>query len=98
MAAAMDRQGRLRFGIFEFDLATLELRREGVSLRLQSQPAQALAYLLQHADRVVTREQLQKAVWGEGTHVDFERGLNFCVSQIRSALEDEAAQPIYIRT
>jgi len=90
--------GRFRFGLFEFDAAKLEVRREGVLLRLQTQPALALACLIERADEVVSREELRKAVWGEKTFVDFEGGLNFCISQIRSALQDDAAQPVYVRT
>lgn len=89
---------RYQFGIFEFDAATLELRREGRSVRLPMQPARVLAFLVQHADQVVSREELQKAVWGEDTFVDFEAGLNFCMSQIRAALHDSADQPVYVRT
>lgn len=89
---------RCRFGLYEFDQDTLELRREGVAVHLQGQPKQVLAYLIRNADRVVSREELRKAVWGEQTFVDFERGLNFCISQVRSALGDDASQPIYIRT
>ena len=90
--------GRFRFGLFEFDAANLELRREGVLLRLQSQPAQVLACLIERADQVVSRDDLRSAVWGDKTFVDFEGGLNFCISQIRSALQDDSAQPVYIRT
>jgi DNA-binding winged helix-turn-helix (wHTH) protein/TolB-like protein len=90
--------GRFRFGLFEFDVANLELRREGVLVRLQSQPAQVLACLVERADHVVSRDDLRNAVWGDKTFVDFEGGLNFCISQIRSALQDDSAQPVYIRT
>jgi DNA-binding winged helix-turn-helix (wHTH) protein/TolB-like protein len=89
---------RFRFGLFEFDAAALELRREGALVRLQSQPAQVLACLVEYADQVVSRDDLRKAVWGDETFVDFERGLNFCISQIRSALKDDPADPTYIRT
>lgn len=89
---------RVRFGLFELDVETHELRREGTPVRLQAQPKQVLAYLVRNADRVVTRDELRKAVWGDQTFVDFERGLNFCISQIRSALADDASQPRYIRT
>jgi DNA-binding winged helix-turn-helix (wHTH) protein len=89
---------RFRFGLFEFDAAALELRREGVLVRLQSQPAQVLASLVERADQVVSRDDLRKAIWGDETFVDFERGLNFCISQIRSALKDDSADPTYIRT
>ena len=90
--------GRFRFGLFEFNAATKELRREGVLLRLQFQPAQLLACLIGRAGQTVSREELRKALWGDATFVDFDRGLNFCISQIRSALKDDSAEPTYIRT
>jgi DNA-binding winged helix-turn-helix (wHTH) protein/TolB-like protein len=90
--------GRFRFGLFEFNAASQELRREGVLVHLQSQPAQVLACLIQHAGQVVSREDLRKVLWGDDTFVDFDRGLNFCISQIRSALRDDSAVPSYIRT
>src|ERR1700682_4858065 len=89
---------RFRFGLFEFDTATRELRREGVLVRLQSQPAQVLACLIELAGQVVSREELRKILWGGETFVDFDRGLNFCISQVRSALRDQSMQPTYIRT
>jgi DNA-binding winged helix-turn-helix (wHTH) protein/TolB-like protein len=89
---------RVRFGIFDFDPAAGELRREGVLVRLQAQPAQVLALLVASAGEVVTRETLRQAVWGAETFVDFDRGLNFCVAQIRSALGDSADSPRFIRT
>src|SRR5262249_6075210 len=63
-----------------------------------SQPARVLACLIQNADRVVLREELREAIWGSETFVDFERGLNFCIAQIRSALDDDSVRPVYIRT
>jgi DNA-binding winged helix-turn-helix (wHTH) protein/TolB-like protein len=92
------KSGCYRFGIFEFDAETMELRRNGAILHLQSQPARVLACLIQNSDRTVTREELRTAIWGNETFVDFERGLNFCISQIRSALGDDSARPIYIQT
>jgi DNA-binding winged helix-turn-helix (wHTH) protein/TolB-like protein len=89
---------RFRFGLFEFDPALRELRREGVPVHLQSQPAQVLACLIEHSGKVVTREQLRAAIWGNETHVDFDRGLNFCIAQVRSALNDDSVTPRYIRT
>jgi DNA-binding winged helix-turn-helix (wHTH) protein/TolB-like protein len=89
---------RFRFGLFEFDAATRELRRERVLVRLQSQPAQVLSHLIEHAGTVVSREELRRTVWGNETFVDFERGLNFCIAQIRSALDDDSAAPRYVRT
>jgi DNA-binding winged helix-turn-helix (wHTH) protein/TolB-like protein len=92
------KSGCYRFGVFEFDAETLELRRQGAVVHLQSQPARVLACLIQNSDRTVTREELRTAIWGNETFVDFERGLNFCISQIRSALGDDSSQPIYIQT
>jgi DNA-binding winged helix-turn-helix (wHTH) protein/TolB-like protein len=88
----------VRFGDCEFDLDRKELRRNGSPVRLQSQPALVLAALLQRPGEVVSREELQSAIWGGDTFVDFERGLNFCMAQIRAALGDDAARPLYIRT
>ena len=89
---------RYRFGLFEFTAQARELRREGVLVRLQSQPAQVLACLIKRAGQVVSRDELRRTLWGSDTFVDFDRGLNFCISQIRSALDDDSAAPVYIRT
>ena len=67
-------------------------------MRLQPQPAQVLALLVAHPERVVTRDELRQAVWGDQTFVDFDRGLNFCIAQIRTALGDDAGAPRYVRT
>ena len=88
----------MRFGPFEFDLDSLDLRRDGQDVHLQRQPKQVLGCLVRNAPRTVTRDELRKAVWGDETFVDFERGLNFCISQIRTALGDDAANPQFIRT
>jgi len=90
--------GRARFGRFEFDAAAGVLTREGVPVRLQPQPARVLAILVAHAGEVVTRDALRQEVWSDGTFVDFERGLNFCIAQIRSALGDSADSPRFIET
>jgi DNA-binding winged helix-turn-helix (wHTH) protein/TolB-like protein len=87
-----------RFGAFLFDRDQLTLTREGRAVRLQRQPAQVLAVLLERGGNLVTRDELRRAVWRDDTFVDFERGLNFCIAQIRSALGDEAGNPRYIRT
>jgi len=89
---------RYRFGLFEFESASGELRREGEPVRLEAQPAQVLRMLLAHAGDVVTREELQRAVWGADTFVDFDRGLNYCIAQIRAALQDSAQSPLFVRT
>ncbi len=89
---------RIRFGLFDFDPATLELRRDGRPVKLQSQPARVLALLLAQPGETVTREAMREALWGDKTFVDFDRGLNFCIAQIRSALGDSADSPRFIKT
>ena len=89
---------RRQFGLFDFDPESGELRREGVPVKLQAQPAQVLRLLIANAGEVVSRETLRKAVWGTETFVDFDRGLNFCIAQIRAALGDSADSPRFIRT
>jgi TolB-like protein/DNA-binding winged helix-turn-helix (wHTH) protein/Tfp pilus assembly protein PilF len=88
----------LRFGVFELDLPALELRKAGLQVRLQQQPARVLALLARRAGDLVTREEIQKEVWGSETFVDFEQGLNFCIRQIRSALGDNADSPRFVET
>lgn len=86
------------FGPFDFTPDTGELRRDGRPVKLQTQPAKVLAVLLAHAGEIVTRESLQHEVWGRDTHVDFDRGLNYCIAQVRWALGDSAESPRYIET
>ncbi len=89
---------RARFGLFEFDAVSGVLTREGAPVRLQPQPARVLAILVARAGEIVTRDALRQEVWNDGTFVDFERGLNFCIAQIRSALGDSADSPRFIET
>ncbi|HEX2443219.1 MAG TPA: winged helix-turn-helix domain-containing protein [Vicinamibacterales bacterium] len=89
---------RYRFGQFEFESATGELTRGGTPVRLQPQPARVLALLVERAGAIVTRDEIRRHVWGDETFVDFERGLNFCIAQIRSALGDTADSPRYVET
>jgi DNA-binding winged helix-turn-helix (wHTH) protein/TolB-like protein len=88
----------VRFDDFELDDVTLELKRAGTPVKLQQQPARILAILTGHAGELVSRETLRKAIWGDDTFVDFDRGMNYCVSQIRTALGDTAEAPRYIET
>ncbi len=92
------RPGRLRFGPFEFDPVTGELWKQGNPVRLQQQPAKILALLASHPGELLSREQIRHHVWSEGTFVDFQRGLNFAIMQIRTALGDEAESPRYVET
>ena len=87
-----------RFGPFEFDAVSRELRRDGAIVKLQSQPAQVLAVLIEHAGEIVTRDALRTAIWGDDTFVDFDKGLNFAIAQVRTALGDSAESPTFVRT
>jgi TolB-like protein/DNA-binding winged helix-turn-helix (wHTH) protein/Flp pilus assembly protein TadD len=86
----------VRFGQFEFEKG--ELRRNGEPLRLPAQPARLLALLLAHSGQLVTREEIRQEIWGSETYVDFEQGINFCIRQIRGALEDDADSPRFLQT
>ncbi|HWO28607.1 MAG TPA: winged helix-turn-helix domain-containing protein, partial [Candidatus Acidoferrum sp.] len=91
-------RGRLRFGVFELDLRAGELRKHGLRVRLQEQPFQVLAALLEHPGEVVTREELQKKLWPVDTFVDFDHGLNKTINKIREALGDSAESPRFVET
>lgn len=86
------------FGPFDWDPARLILRRRGVRLKLAGQPLEVLTILLEQADRVVSREELRRKLWGEKTFVDFEQGLNTAIARLRHALGDSAEHPRYIET
>jgi cholera toxin transcriptional activator len=92
-------QSRLaRFGVFELDLSAGELRKNGVKQRLQGQPFQVLALLLERAGEVVTREELQQKLWPSDTFVDFDHSLNTAINKVREALGDSASSPRYVET
>lgn len=88
----------LRFGPFELDVRSGELRRNGTTVRLQPQPLKVLLLLAGRPSEVVTREEIQAEIWPAGTFVDFEQSLNFCIRQIRAALRDDANAPRYVET
>ena len=94
----MDETSRRAFGSFVLNLSTGELHRDGVPVPLQRQPSRVLATLVTRAGELVPREDLRAAVWADGTHVDFNRGLNYCVRYLRAVLEDDARQPRFIET
>jgi Tol biopolymer transport system component/DNA-binding winged helix-turn-helix (wHTH) protein len=98
----MDDGGRsaqiVRFGIFEADLESAELRKNGLKVPLQGQPFQVFAFLLQHSGKLVTREELRQKVWPEDTFVDFDHGLNTAITKIRTALGDSAENPRFVET
>src|SRR5436190_5622477 len=89
---------RLRFGVFEVDLRAGELRKRGVKLRLQEQPFQVLAMLLERPRETVTREELRSRLWTAETFVDFDHGMNKAVNRIRDALGDSATSPRFVET
>jgi eukaryotic-like serine/threonine-protein kinase len=88
----------LRFGAFELDASSGELRKDGISLKLHPQPLRVLVLLAGRPGEIVTRGEIQRCLWGNHTFVDFDRGINFCISQIRAVLADDAANPRYIET
>jgi DNA-binding winged helix-turn-helix (wHTH) protein len=91
-------QTRLRFGPFEVDLSTRELRKAGTRVKLSGQPFQILAALLERPGQLVSREDLRKRIWADDTFVDFGHGLNAAVNKLREALCDSAEDPRYIET
>lgn len=98
MSSPVSAQPRVRFGVFELDLQTSELRKSGVLLRLPPQPFKVLALLISRPAQLVTREDIREQIWGADTFVDFEHGLNFAIKKIRDTLGDDAESPRYIET
>jgi adenylate cyclase len=88
----------IRFGVFELDTESGELRKQGVKVRLQEQPFQILQILLDRPGRVVTREELQRRIWPSDTFVDFDTGLYNAIKRLREALGDSAESPRFIET
>ena len=88
----------MRFGVFEVDFRSGELRKQGVKIKLQKQPFQVLEILLERPGEVVTREELQKRIWPPDTFVDFEQGLHGAIKRLREALDDSAESPRFIET
>ena len=87
-----------RFGAFEVNEATGELRKQGIRVKLHSQPFQILVMLLERPAELVTREEMRQRLWGEDTFVDFDHGLNTAVNKLREALGDLASQPRHVET
>jgi cholera toxin transcriptional activator len=89
---------RYRFGGFEADAATGELRRKGMRIKLNAQPFQVLLLLLERPGQLLTREEIARELWPDGTFVDFEHGVNSAVNRIREALGDTASSPRFVET
>src|SRR5689334_23396141 len=90
------RPDRWRFGQFEIDLSTGELRKSGLRMHIQDQPLKILGALLERAGELVTREELRERLWPSETFVNFERSLNAAVAKLRQVLADSAEKPRYI--
>ena len=90
--------GLYRFGPYEADLSEVELRKSGVRLRLERKPWQILVFLIQRPGELVGRSELQHELWPDGTHVDFDLGLNVAMKKLRDALCDSAEDPKYVET
>src|SRR5215469_11583264 len=86
------------FADFQLDVRAGELRRNGVQVKLQNQPFQVLAMLLEHPGEIVTRDELRALLWPAETFVDFDHGLNSAVRRLREALCDSAERPIFVET
>src|SRR5215471_17299705 len=87
-----------RFGVFEFDPQCGELTKHGVRLKVQTQPIVILRALLEQAGQIVSREELQRRLWPDGTFVEYEQSLNKAVNKLREALGDSSDHPVYIET
>lgn len=90
--------GRYRFGVFEADAATGELRRQGLRVKLNAQPFRVLLMLLNRPGELLTREEISRELWPDGTFVDYEHGVNSAVNRIREALGDTAGSPRFVET
>jgi Tol biopolymer transport system component/DNA-binding winged helix-turn-helix (wHTH) protein len=98
MAESAAKSNIVRFGLFELDLQARELRKSGILIKLQEQPFQILAMLLERPGEIVTREELQKRLWPGDTFVDFDLSLNSAVKKLRQALNDDSENPRFIET
>jgi DNA-binding winged helix-turn-helix (wHTH) protein len=88
----------IRFGVFELDAQSGELRRHGLKVRLPDQSFQILRLLLDRPGEVVTREELRQRLWSSDTSVDFDAGLNSAMRKLREALDDSAENPRFVET
>jgi DNA-binding winged helix-turn-helix (wHTH) protein len=89
---------RIQFGPFEADLSTGELFRSGMHVRLQGQPFKLLVVLAEHPGKLMSREELERELWGDDTTVDFDHCLSIAINKLREALGDTASNPRFIQT
>src|SRR5580700_9554878 len=88
----------IRFGVFELDLHTRELRKSGRKVPIQEQPLRVLVSLLERPGELVTRDELREKLWQSDTFVDFDTGLDKAITKIREVLADSAASPRFVET
>ena len=89
---------RFQFGTFEADAATGELRREGIRIKLNAQPFQLLLMLLSRPGEILSRDEITRELWPDGTFVDYDHGVNSAINRIREALGDTAGNPRFVQT
>jgi DNA-binding winged helix-turn-helix (wHTH) protein len=89
---------RYRFGLFEADEATGELRRQGIRIKINAQPFQVLTLMLARPGELLTRDEIARSLWPEETFVDFDHGVHSAINRIREALGDSAANPRFVET
>ena len=90
--------GRFRFGVFSFDATTLEMWKETRPVRVRPQSLKLLSLLLSRPGELISREEIQRALWGDETFVDYEQGVNHSIKELRAALGDVAESPRFIQT
>src|SRR5215470_5769025 len=88
----------VRFGVYEADLRSSELRKNGVKIKIQDLPFRALKFLLSRPNEVLSREQFRQALWPDDVFVDFDHGISSAINRLRDALGDSADNPIFIET
>src|SRR6202158_1543098 len=89
---------RFQFGVFDVDVSSGDVRKQGSKIKLQEKPFQLLVLLLEHAGRITTREELRQGLWSANTFVDFDANLKTTLNKLRQVLGDSAENPIYIET
>src|SRR5580692_9434238 len=98
MGSSVPSSRLIRFGVFELDLRSGEIQKQGRKIRLEGQPVHVLICLLENRGELVTREELHRKLWPADTFVNFEHGLNAAVKRLRQALNDSAGNPRFVET
>jgi DNA-binding winged helix-turn-helix (wHTH) protein/Tfp pilus assembly protein PilF len=98
MVPASQSNSVVRFGVFEADVRSGELRKNGVRVKIQDLPFRALKLLLSQPNQVLSREEFRQALWPEGVFVDFDHGISSAINRLRDALGDSADNPVFIET